>query len=210
MTVAGTYATSYEYHIATTRNTVNLGNFNSNECDSKVEFFADSVLLTSPNSFFGYTSYADSGRSFTLTAPYTDKGITVNGATDIWWETSDYALAGTYTIKMRFYTVKFYSDESSTYTQTTTFTLTLIDPRCAPNLVLPSLTTTTYTHYINYAATGIDLTGALNGNCQFILLATANTYTIDSNEMKDDTTNAWMTLSTLSFVATDSNFPEKF
>ena len=110
MTVASTYASSYDYQIASGRNTVALGNFDSGDCDSRVEFFIDGVLLTNPvNTYFGYTSYATSGRSFTVTVPYTYSGTTVNGSTDIWWETSDYSIAGTHSIKLRFYTVEYYS-----------------------------------------------------------------------------------------------------
>ena len=131
---------------------ITLPTWTSGTCETGVEYFIDDVSTsTTPRSFFGsdngYNMWGSLTRYFTLTPPYTLVGTTTTGAVNIYFDESNYSYANSYEVKVKFYSVGHESETTSTYTQTLTFTLNLIDPRCVPNLVLPSLNAS-YTWYV--------------------------------------------------------------
>lgn len=65
----------------------------------------------------------------------------------------------------------------------------IVDPRCVPNLQLPSLNAD-YEYQLSQGSFSIDLTGALNGNCRFTLTATADG--TDISDVRDNDGSAWM------------------
>ena len=96
-----------DYHIATTAYYLTIPSFSSNNCESDVEFYIDDVEV----SLSGYSFLQNDGsgstpsRYFTITPPYTVRGTTTAGTYQLFWDTDDYNLAGTYVIKIRYFTV---------------------------------------------------------------------------------------------------------
>ena len=77
MTVSGSLASSFDYIIGASRNTLTLGNYDSGTCESEIQVFVDGVTLASTgHTFLGYSV---TSRTFTVTAPYSYTGTTVNG-----------------------------------------------------------------------------------------------------------------------------------
>ena len=87
---SGSYQSLYEYQIGASRATLTLHSYSSNDCESAVEFYIDEVPVG--DSAFSHFGWSTSGRSFVPSVPYTRRGTTVNGLTEMWWETSDYTL----------------------------------------------------------------------------------------------------------------------
>ena len=73
--VSGSYLNLYEYRIGADRTTLPVYSFNSNDCESAVEFYIDEVLVT--NSMLSHFGWSTSGRLFVPTVPYTRRGTTV-------------------------------------------------------------------------------------------------------------------------------------